>query len=97
MQKGYKSELSDEDCRIIVDHLLTNKHRELLMIDLANFHKSIMKKDFVFPWTHDNGKWVAGHYQFKVKINKHWNGRKYTSVEKIWVQGKYHKPKKGWI
>ena len=97
MRKDYKSPISDEDCRIIVDHLLTQEHRDLLIADLVNFHKSNMRPDGWLPWYEDGGAWHAGHYQFKVQVKKSLKGRLNTYVEKIWRPGKYHKPKKPWF
>ena len=96
LKKNYKSPISDEDCRIIVDHLLTQKHREFLMVDLANFHKSPMDPNSVVPWYEDNGEWVAGHFQFRVKMVKSSVNRPNVHVEKTWMEGKYHKPNKGY-
>tara|TARA_R110002020_G_scaffold245223_3_gene458897 strand:- start:15433 stop:15726 length:294 start_codon:yes stop_codon:yes gene_type:complete len=94
MKKDYKSPISDEDCRITVDHLLTQEHRDLLIADLVNFHKSNMRPDGILPWHEDGGAWHAGHYQFKVRVKKSFKDRLNASIEKVWQPGKYHKLKK---
>ena len=84
MRLNYKSELTDEDCRVIVDHLLTKKHRELVTSDLINYYKTVTSR---------TNAWHAGHYKFKVRIEKGLSGRPNTRVEKIWQPGKFHNEK----
>jgi len=91
MKYNYKSKISDEDCRIIVDHLITNEYRELLISDLVNFHKSVLTADKILDYPREGGAWHAGHYKFIVRFDK---GQKY--VEKVWQSGKYHKADKHW-
>ena len=83
MRDDYKSELTDEDCRIIVDHLLTDKHRKLVTADLVNFYRTMR----------EGGSWQAGHYKFRVRIEKNLYNRPNTRVEKNWIPGKYHNRK----
>ena len=88
MKSDYKSELTDEDCRIIVDHLLTDKHRKLVISDLVKFHKT-MKSE---------GSWQAGHYTFRVRIEKGLvTNRPNTRVEKTWQAGRYHKRQRNYF
>ena len=81
MRDDYKSELTDQDCRVIVDHLLTDKHRKLVIADLVNFYRTMRK---------GISSWHAGHYQFRVRIETNLYNRPNTRVEKNWIAGRCH-------